>query len=149
MTRFLLDTNIVSNITKPQPSRPLLEWMMEQEDDSLCIASLTLAEIRRGILAKPDGRKRRELELWFAGPTGPEALFAGRVLPFDAAAALLWADLMATGKAEGRPRSPLDMMIAATARAHECLLVTDNERDFWGVEIFNPMKDFSTPVDVR
>ena len=51
--RYLLDTNIISNVTKPLPSHPLLEWMAEQIDDDLFISSLSLAEIRRGILEKP------------------------------------------------------------------------------------------------
>lgn len=59
MTRYLLDTNILSNATKATPSQPLIEWMANQPDESLFIASLTLAEIRRGILEKPAGKKRR------------------------------------------------------------------------------------------
>ena len=61
MTRYLLDTNIISNVIKPQPSPALLAWLGAQKDDDLFIASLTIAEIRRGILEKPAGRKRRVL----------------------------------------------------------------------------------------
>jgi toxin FitB len=138
--RYLLDTNIISNITKPAPSDALVAWMAEQSDDDLQIASLTVAEIRRGILEKPASKRRRELEAWFSGQEGPQALFAGRVLPFDERAALVWARLMADGKAKGRPRSALDMIIAAVAEANDCVVVTDNERDFAGIEIFNPMR---------
>jgi predicted nucleic acid-binding protein len=80
------------------------------------------------------------LERWFAGPEGPQALFAGRVLPFDEAAALIWARLMAEGTATGRPRSALDMIIAAVAEANDCIVVTDNEKDFAGVKIVNPLR---------
>ena len=59
----------------------------EQADEDLFISSLTVAEIRRGLLEKPAGKKRKELERWFSGPEGPQALFAGRVLPFDEKAA--------------------------------------------------------------
>jgi predicted nucleic acid-binding protein len=140
VTRYLLDTNIISNVTKPAPSQSLLEWMEEQADEDLFIASLTVAEIWRGILEKPAGRKRDQLESWFAGPEGPQALFAGRVLPFDERAGLTWARLMATGTATGRPRSALDMIVAAIADANECVVVTDNERDFAGLEIVNPLR---------
>lgn len=140
MTRYLLDTNIISNIVKPQPSASLLDWMGAQADGNLFIATLTLAEIWRGILEKPRGKKRSALEAWFTGPEGPPALFAGRVLAFDDKAALIWARLMAEGKAAGRPRSALDMVIAATAGAHDCVVVTDNERDFTGLDIVNPMR---------
>ena len=71
--RYLLDTDIISNVTKPSPSPTLLTWMAEQDDDDLFIASLTVAEIRRVILEKPAGKRRDELEDWFVGPEGPLA----------------------------------------------------------------------------
>src|SRR5580704_14645956 len=120
--RYLLDTNILSNFTKPSPSESLIEWMAEQLDEDLFIASLTLAEIRRGILEKPAGRRREQLDAWFSGPQGPQALFAGRVLSFDGAAALVWARLMADAKAKGRSRSGFDAMIAAVAEANGCIV---------------------------
>ena len=62
MSRFLLDTNIISAITKPAPAPSLLAWMAEQADEDLFISALTIAEIRRGVLEKPAGRKRNQLE---------------------------------------------------------------------------------------
>ena len=139
MSRYLLDTNIISSVTKPVPPESLLAWMAEQADENLFISALTIAEVRRGVLEKPAGRKRDQLEAWFTGPEGPPALFAGRVLPFDEKAALVWARLMAEGKAQGRSRSALDTIIAAVAEANECIVVTDKEKDFIGVETFNPL----------
>ncbi|MDI4655052.1 PIN domain-containing protein [Xanthobacter autotrophicus] len=138
--RYLLDTNILSNVTKPAPSEALLTWMSSQADTDLFIASLTVAEIRRGVLEKPAGKKRDQLEAWFSGPEGPQALFAGRILSFDEKASLVWARLMADGKAKGRPRSGLDAIIASVAEANECVVVTDNEKDFEGIEIVNPLR---------
>ena len=140
MSRNLLDTNIISHVTKPVPSPALVGWMAEQSDGDLFISSLTVAELQRGILEKPAEKKRRELERWFSGPDGAQALFAGRVLPFDEKAALIWARLMAEGTAKGRPRSPLDMIIAAVAEANDCVVVTENEKDFAGVKIVNPLR---------
>ena len=140
MTRFVLDTNIISNITKPAPSEALLAWMGEQVDDDLFLSTLTIAEIQRGVLEMPSGRKRTALEAWFSGPEGPLAIFAGRVLPFDEKAGLIWARLMSDGTAKGRPRSALDMIIAATAMANGCVVVTDNDRDFAGLEMINPLR---------
>jgi toxin FitB len=145
VTRYLLDTNIISNVTRPVPSETLVAWMAEQPDENLFISSLTIAEIRRGLLEKPVGKKRHELESWFTGSEGPQALFAGRVLPFDEAAALIWAQLMVAGTAMGRSRSALDMIIAAIAEANDCVVVTDNERDFAGVEIINPLRAATWP----
>ena len=138
--RFLLDTNIISNVTKPVPSPALLTWMAEQADEDLWISALTVAAVRRGILEAPMGRRRADLEASFTGPEGPQRLFEGRVLPFDEPAALVWARLMADGKAQGRPRSALDTIIAAIAEANACVVVTDNARDFEGVEVINPLK---------
>ncbi|MGU3359685.1 type II toxin-antitoxin system VapC family toxin [Methylobacterium sp. M6A4_1b] len=141
MMRYLLDTNIISNVVKPEPSASLLDWMATQADDALFMASLTVAEIRRGVLEKPAGRKREALEAWFSGPEGPQALFAGRILSFDDRAGLIWARLMADGKITGRPRSGLDMIIASVADANNCVVVTDNEKDFAGLRFINPLRE--------
>ena len=138
--RYLLDTNIISNVTKPAPSEALLAWMADQPDTDLFISSLTIAEIRRGVLEKPAGKKRDQLETWFTGSEGPQALFADRILAFDEKAGLIWARLMADGKSKGRPRSGLDMIVAAVAEANGCVVVTDNEKDFQGIEIINPLR---------
>lgn len=138
--RYLLDTNVLSNVTKPVPSESLIAWMAEQADQDLFIASLTVAEIRRSVLEKPSGNRRNQRDAWFTGPEGPQALFAGRILPFDEKAALIWARLMADGKASGRPRSALDTIIAAVAEANDCVVVTGNEKDFAGIEVVNPMR---------
>jgi predicted nucleic acid-binding protein len=148
MTRYLLDTNLISNVVKPQPSEALLAWMGARQDEELFIASLTVAEIRRGILEKPKGKKRDVLEAWFSGPEGPQALFAGRILGFDDKAALIWARLMAEGKAAGHLRSALDMIVAAIAGANDCVIVTDNEKDFAGLRMVNPIRDGASEVEL-
>lgn len=91
-------------------------------------------------MEKPAGKKRTSLDNWFVGEDGPQRLFANRMLPFDETAALIWAQLMAEGKASGRPRSGLDMIIAATAQANGCVVVTDNEKGFYSIEMINPLR---------
>lgn len=140
MTWFLLDTNIISEFTKAERSKDLIAWLADQDDDDLFISALSIAEIRRGILILPAGKRRRDLEHWFGGPDGPQSLFAGRVLPFDERAATIWAELMAEGRQRGRPRNALDTIIGAIALANGCVLVTNNEKDFPGIATFNPMK---------
>ena len=140
MTRYLLDTNIISNAVKPRPSAALEAWMIERDDESLFTSALNIAEIRQGILLLPAGKKRRELEKWFDGSAGPSAIFHERILPFDERAAFAWADLMVDGRTRGRPRNPLDMIVASVALVNDCTIVTDNERDFAELKVFNPMK---------
>lgn len=141
MTRYLLDTNIISNVTKPTPSEMLVSWMAAQRDADLHISTLSLAEIRRGILKRPEGRKRDALQAWYKGAEGPPSLFRGRILAFDEAAAEAWAKIMADGARRGAPRSAMDMIVAAIAEANECTVVTDNERHFVGaVRLCNPIR---------
>jgi len=141
VTRYLLDTNIISEAVKPQPSPLIAEWVQGQAGADLFIATLTIAEIRRGILEIVAGRRRRQLERWFSGPDGPQRLFEGRILPFDLRAAMEWAQLMAEGTAVGRPRSAVDMIIASVAAANDCVVVTANERHFQGaIDFINPLR---------
>jgi predicted nucleic acid-binding protein len=136
----LLDTNIISEFTKPVRSRELLAWLGDRDDEDLFISAFSIAEIRRGILILPSGKRRRDLEHWFEGADGPQMLFAGRVLSFDERAATIWAELMAEGQARGKSRSALDTIIGAIALANNCVLVTNNVKDFAGIGTFNPMK---------
>jgi predicted nucleic acid-binding protein len=92
------------------------------------------------LLDKPKGKKRERLEAWFAGPEGPQSLFKGRILPFDEKAALVWARLMSEGRAAGKPRGDLDMIVAAVAETNECVIVTDNEKHFSGLDVLNPLR---------
>lgn len=64
-----------------------------------------------------------------------------RVLSFDEKAGLIWARLMADARTKQRPGSALDTIIAAVAAAYECVVVTDNEKDFFDIEIVNPIRD--------
>jgi predicted nucleic acid-binding protein len=140
VTRYLLDTNILSNIVKPVPSPSLSKWLKSQKNIDLFISVVTLAEIKRGILEMPTGKKRRELDDWFDSPAGPPSLFKGRILPFDHRASLLWAQLMAEASTKGRPRAAFDTMIAAIAVINDCIIVTDNEKDFSGHNVLNPLR---------
>ena len=92
-----------------------------------------------GVLEKPAGRNRDQLEAWFAGREGPPALFAGRV-PVRSESGRRLGRLMAEGKGKGRPRSALDTIIAATAEANGCVTVTDNEKTSPDVEVVNPLR---------
>jgi predicted nucleic acid-binding protein len=140
VSRYLLDTNILSNPTKPAPSASLLAWLSEQADGDLLISSLSVAEIWRGVQTTPAGKRRRELEQWFTGENGPQAVFAGRILSFDEQAAIIWGRIMAEGTRTGKPRSAFDMMLAAIAEANDCIVVTDNEKHFGGLKFINPVR---------
>jgi predicted nucleic acid-binding protein len=140
VTRYLLDTNIVSNSTKPTPIEAVATWLKAPSEAEFFVSAFSIAEIERGVLERAAGRKRDELEAWFHGSLGPKAIFAGNILAFNERVASEWARIMAEGTKLGRPRSGLDMIIAATAAANGCTVVTLNDRDFRGaVATFNPM----------
>lgn len=141
MTRYLLDTNVVSESIRERPNPAVLAWIERHEESRLFISTILLAETWRGILEMPKGQKRDVLERWFRSDDGPQARFRGRIRSFDEEAALVWARLMAEGRALGRPRDATDMTIAAIAIARNCTLVTLNERDFKDVvAVVNPAR---------
>lgn len=141
MTGYLLDTNIISDMIKPKPQEAVLRWLEGQQAAGLFLAAVSLGETRRGVTELPPGRKREALEQWYAGPEGPRQWFNERIIAFDWRAAEAWADLSADGRRKGRPRSPIDMMIAATALVHGLTVVSMNQRDFEGVVAhLNPLR---------
>jgi toxin FitB len=141
VTRYLLDTNIISDAIKPEPTPAIAEWMLARDDTEIYISTITIGEIWRGILRLPDGRRRAQLETWLLGEKGPQALFRNRILAYDEAAAIEWARTMAAEAGHGRMRKAIDTMIAAIAIVNRCVVVTTNERDLQGlVELINPAR---------
>lgn len=135
---FVLDTNILSAIMAPRPAPEVSAWIIAQPDDSLFTTTVCQAEILAGLAILPDGRRRRTLE------AAARAIFAidfeGRILPFDAAAAEVYAELFADRRRSGRPSAPLDLMVAAIARANAAAVVTRDTGGFagCGLTLINP-----------
>jgi predicted nucleic acid-binding protein len=136
--RLLLDTNVLSEVTRPSPDARVLEWLDGLDEDRSFISVVSIAEIRRGVALMDEGRKREALAEWLAQDL-PQR-FEQRVLPVDEAVALAWGDLMGLAKRRGRGLSSMDGMIAATAIAQQLTLATRNTKDFegFGIELFDP-----------
>jgi predicted nucleic acid-binding protein len=137
---IVLDTNVVSEGAKPLPSEIVLSWLDAQIPSAVFTTTITLAEVLYGVEALPAGKRRTRLlaaaEKMFAQD------FAGRILPFDEDAARLYATIVASRNAVGRPISQLDAMIAAIARTHRATVATRNTADFehCGIQLVNPWK---------
>jgi predicted nucleic acid-binding protein len=134
----LLDTNVVSEGTRPRPDPGVARWLRGVDEDRLFISVVSIAEIRRGVALLPPGRRRDSLAVWLSREL-PER-FTGRVLDIDFAITERWGDLMAKSQGVGAALEPMDAFFAATALARDLILATRNVRDFqaFGVRLFNP-----------
>ena len=134
----VLDTNVVSELMQTEPSSQVLVWLDDRPTRELFVTAVTEAEVRTGIAFLPEGARRRGLaeaaERAFGG------LFAGRVLPFDGAAARVYAEIAAARRAAGRPLCQTDGQIAAIARSRGMTVATRNVRGFseTGIEVIDP-----------
>ncbi|KAB1108357.1 type II toxin-antitoxin system VapC family toxin [Neorhizobium galegae] len=139
--RLLLDTNVLSEVTKPRPAEGVLNWLHGLDEDRTFISIISIAEIRRGVALMDGGRKRDALDEWLTHDL-PQR-FENRIAPVEAPVALAWGDLMALAKRSGRGLASMDGLIAATAVAHQLTLATRNTRDFegFGIDIIDPWAD--------
>jgi toxin FitB len=139
--RLLLDTNVLSEVTKPRPHGSVLMWLHGLDEDRTFISIVSIAGIRRGVALMDAGRKRDALDEWLTYDL-PQR-FESRILPVEGPVALAWGDLMALAKRNGRGLASMDGLIAATAVAHQLTLATRNTKDFegLGIDIIDPWVD--------
>jgi toxin FitB len=133
MKRFLLDTNVVSELRKPKPHGAVVAWLNHLRDDQLFLSAVTLGELQAGIdrTRAQDALKAQEIESWV-----DQLADSIQVLPMDALCFREWARVI-SGKSDTLVE---DAMIAATARVHGLTVASRNERDFTalGVTLLNP-----------
>ena len=134
----LLDTNVLSELLRQQPDEAVLAWFAAQPVDSLFVSAVTQAEMLLGARLLPEGKRRRELEQALEAMFAED--FAGRLLPFDSAAASAYATLVAARRSAGRRISQFDAQIAAIAVSRRSSVATRNVADFEGsgVPVKNP-----------
>ena len=135
---IILDTNIVSELLRPEPNRTVTVWFERQDPATLHTTSVTLAEILFGLELMPDGSRRAGLTFGIGRIFATR--FADRVLAFDQAAAVTYASIRAGRRKSGRPMTEFDGQIAAIARSRNAVLATRNTRDFTGcgIELVDP-----------
>ena len=133
---YLVDANVLSEATKPEPSATVVDWLRTNERE-LAVDPIVLGEVRFGIFLLPAGKRRRRLERWFE--QGVATLVC---LPWDAVTGLRWAELLADLRRAGLAMSVKDSMIAATALVHRLTVATHNQKDFRkaGVKVLDPFE---------
>lgn len=137
MIGFLLDTNVISETARPQPSMRVLEWIGRLP--SLHLPSVAVYELAAGIKRLPAGKRRRFLEQWFADLLGSDC----SVLPLDRDGALASAEIEVDARRHGRAVESRDLLILGTAKAHSLGVATRNVAHFrgLGVPIYDPFED--------
>jgi predicted nucleic acid-binding protein len=133
MSGFLLDTNCISELVRVRPEPRVVEWLEAADEGLLYLSVLTLGEIRKGLAALPQCRRRTRLETWLEVEL--RGRFAGRILPIDAAIADRWGVLAAQAKRKARSLAVIDGLLAATAIHHNLTVVSRNASDLGSVEV--------------
>ena len=134
---FLLDTNVISEMTRKHPSPRVQTWLESRGAETLFLSSITIGELRKGALLA-ESTKRKALLTWIEEEV--KAQFEGRILVPDIAVMEKWADIQATLQRHGKSVPAIDGILAATAAAHDLTIVTRNTADFklTGVRVQNP-----------
>ncbi|MCP5244130.1 MAG: type II toxin-antitoxin system VapC family toxin [Burkholderiales bacterium] len=135
---IILDTNIISELMREQPEIKVKHWISKQNSIHLGISTITVAEIQRGLMRLPTGKRRTQLTTSFEAFV-TEA-FNGRIFSFDEEAAYHYGQIAAQCEMQGINTDAVDLMIAAIAKTHQAAIATRNVKDFngCGIEIINP-----------
>jgi len=142
---IVLDTNVVSEIMRPRPAAEVLAWLDAQAATELWLTSTVAAELMFGVARLPDGGRKQQFARNLSGMLERE--FAGRVLPFDLAAASVLAELLARRERAGQALALADAQIASVCLAHGATLATRNQKHFEGIglALVNPWAAAAPP----
>jgi toxin FitB len=138
MSGYLLDTNCISELVRREPEPRVVEWVESADESMLYLSVLTLGEIRKGLDALSQGKRRTRLEAWLE--VDLEARFAGRILPIDSGVADRWGSITAQAQRGGKVLPVIDGLLAATALHYDLTVVSRNASDFPDslVRVLNP-----------
>lgn len=136
-TRYLLDTNVAGLLLRDHADVDAQRYVQRLPQERVFLSAITVGEIQRGIIRLPLGRRRSELERWFADI---QETYSDVILAITRETALIWGELTARMQMVGQNIDAADLLIAATALEHDLTVVTRNVRDFTptGVNLLDP-----------
>jgi predicted nucleic acid-binding protein len=136
--RYLLDTNVISELVALQPHPSVLAWIEALDQTAIYLSVITIGEIHRGIERLPESAKQDRLRAWLSDDL--LVRFGDRIVPVDVGVMMVWGAMVARLTREGRPLPAMDSLIAAQVIHHGYTLVTRNASDFrdTGVNAVNP-----------
>jgi predicted nucleic acid-binding protein len=136
--RYLLDTNVISEIVSKQPNQSVLDWVKDTDENLLHLSVITIGEIKKGIEKLPSSARKDQLVNWLQDDLLQR--FRDRLVSIDIEVMLHWGELTAHLEMIGRPLPAIDSLIAASVSQGDFVLVTRNTSDFMatGIPTLNP-----------
>lgn len=131
--RYLLDTNIISELISKQPNENVLSFLEKESESSIFLSVITIGEIKSGIEKLQDHNKKIKLLTWLYDDLLKR--FSGKIIDIDVEVMLEWGKLNQKLKSIGKPMPIMDSLIASTCSVKNLILVTRNEKDFQNIDI--------------
>ena len=138
--KYLLDTCVISELVKIRPSKKVIDWITQNNEENFYVSSLTFGEIHKGIEKLSKSIRKNTLHQWVEHDL--KERFRNRILNVDLNVAMVWGKIQAKTELDGKPIPAIDGLIAATGMAHNLIVVTRNIADMEqsGVTLLNPWK---------
>ncbi|WP_372630909.1 type II toxin-antitoxin system VapC family toxin [Cohnella sp.] len=136
--KYLLDTNVISELIKKNPHQKVLHWIDERDESALFLSVITFGELQKGISKLDDKDRATRLQAWIDNDL--TARFEGRILPLDLDVMLAWGQLLGNSEKNGVVLPLMDSLIASTALAHNLTVITRNVKDIERCQapVYNP-----------
>jgi tRNA(fMet)-specific endonuclease VapC len=138
--KYLIDTNIISEIISKQPNQNVLDFFNTLDSKNLYLSVITIGELKYGIDRLPDSKRKTQLNKWF------ETLlikYQPNIIDIDIETMIIWSNINKQTKEKGITLTIMDSLIASSALNHNLILVTRNIKDFYHIKnitLLNPFE---------
>ena len=135
---YLLDTCLISELSKSKPDKKVVDWVLSEDETGFYVSVLTFGELHKGVEKLPEYKKKEGLRVWIEDELKDR--FQNRIIGIDMRVSILWGRIQCVAEKKGKPMPAIDSLIAATGIAHDLIVVTRNVSDMEqsGVTLLNP-----------